>query len=94
MTSDTRRRGTTKAEDAQGTPTQSHISPSILVNNGSLLSRQRAARRFTVHESGFVGQGFGWEDHSAVLRSGFGVHGTIFKVRSSGFRVQILSFRV
>ena len=25
-------RGTTRAEDAQGTPTQSHISPSILVN--------------------------------------------------------------
>ena len=25
------RRGTTRAEDAQGTPTQSHISPSILV---------------------------------------------------------------
>jgi len=24
-------RGTTRAEDAQGTPTQSHISPSILV---------------------------------------------------------------
>ena len=24
-------RGTTKAEDSQGTPTQSHISPSILV---------------------------------------------------------------
>ena len=24
-------RGTTRAEDAQGTPTQSHVSPSILV---------------------------------------------------------------
>ena len=28
---DLSRRGTTRAEDAQGTPTQSHISPSILV---------------------------------------------------------------
>jgi len=25
-------RGTTRAEEAQGTPTQTHISPSILVN--------------------------------------------------------------
>jgi len=34
-------RGTTRAEDAQGTPTQSHISPSILVyeeNRHSFLS--------------------------------------------------------
>jgi len=29
-------RGTTKAEDAQGTPTQSHISPSILVYEDKL----------------------------------------------------------
>ena len=29
-------RGATRAEDAQGTPTQSHISPSILVYEGYL----------------------------------------------------------
>jgi len=30
-------RGTTRAEDVQGTPTQSHISPSILVYEDNLL---------------------------------------------------------
>ena len=30
-------RGTTRAEDAQGTPTQSHISPSVLVYEKYLL---------------------------------------------------------
>ena len=39
-------RGTTRAEDAPGTPTQNHISPSILVNedktdNTTLLRRRR-----------------------------------------------------
>ena len=32
-------RGTTRAEYAQGTPTQSHISPSILVYGDEVLSR-------------------------------------------------------
>jgi len=32
-------RGSTRAEDAQGTPTQSHISPSILVYEEELLIR-------------------------------------------------------
>ena len=32
-------RGTTRAEDAQGTPTQSHISPSILVYEGYVWCR-------------------------------------------------------
>ena len=31
---DLSRRGAVRAEDAQGTPTQSHISPSILVYDG------------------------------------------------------------
>ena len=33
-------RGTTRAEDAQGTPTQSHISPSILVYEDILLVQE------------------------------------------------------
>ena len=37
-------RGTTRAEDAQGTPTQSHISPSILVIMHN--KRESAAHRF------------------------------------------------
>ena len=32
--------GTTRAEDAQGTPTQSHISPSILVYEDILLVQE------------------------------------------------------
>jgi len=32
-------RGTTRAEDAQGTPTQSHISPSIVVYEHSVQPR-------------------------------------------------------
>ena len=36
------RRGTTRAEDAQGTPTQSHISPRILVNE------EKSVRAFAV----------------------------------------------
>ena len=41
-------RGTTKAEDAHGTPTQSHISPSILVYDCKWCSgeRWRARRAF------------------------------------------------
>jgi len=31
-------RGAARAEDAQGTPTQSHISPSILVNDDKRVS--------------------------------------------------------
>ena len=34
-------RGTTRAEDAQGTPTQSHVSPSILVYEENLLDDPR-----------------------------------------------------
>ena len=36
-------RGTTKAEDAQGTPTQSHISPSMIVYEDK-TPKQRARR--------------------------------------------------
>jgi len=36
-------RGTTRAEDAQGTPTQSHISPSILVCEDKFTSIRRYA---------------------------------------------------
>ena len=39
-------RGTTRAEDAQGTPTQSHISPSILVyEENRCLSQAEAGAR-------------------------------------------------
>ena len=31
-------RGTTRAEDAQGTPTESHLSPSMLVYEDNILS--------------------------------------------------------
>ena len=31
-------RGTARAEDAQGTPTQSHVSPSILVYEDTVLA--------------------------------------------------------
>jgi len=34
-------RGTARAEDAQGTPTQSHISPSILVYEDKKALRSR-----------------------------------------------------
>ena len=36
------RRGTTRAEDAQGTPTQSHISPSILVYEDLIIAGHTA----------------------------------------------------
>ena len=35
-------RGTTRAEDAQGTPNQSHMSPSILVYEVQLLTTHRS----------------------------------------------------
>jgi len=40
-------RGTTRAEDAQGTPTQSHISPSILLyeEKNVFVTRSVAMRR-------------------------------------------------
>jgi len=44
-------RGTTRAEDAQGTPTQSHISPSLLVYEEyvpTLLLRAGAEREFCI----------------------------------------------
>ena len=38
-------RGATRAEDAQGTPTQSHISPSILVYEDEIITRYTSIRR-------------------------------------------------
>jgi len=46
-----RGRETTRAEDAQGTPTQSHISPSILVPGVRGSVRTRRARRLRATRS-------------------------------------------
>jgi len=46
-------RGTTRAEDAQGTPTQSHISPSILVY-------EYKGSEVKVWVVGFSAEGFGF----------------------------------
>jgi len=37
------RRGTTRAEDAQGTPTQSHISPSIIVYEATFQGERQSS---------------------------------------------------
>ena len=42
-TLDKLRGGTTRAEDAQGTPTQSHLSPSILIGEDKPLHEKRSA---------------------------------------------------
>jgi len=50
-------RGTTRAEDAQGTPTQSHISPSILVyedNKEDTSDDQDLSIHHSPHFSGAV----------------------------------------
>ena len=50
-------RGTARAEDAQGTSTQSHTSPSILVNEGNTRSTRRTQCRPQRGRSGFRVQG-------------------------------------
>ena len=47
--------GTTRAEDAQGTPTQSHISPSIQVyeDKSSFLDCSRSTFRSAIHTSNY-----------------------------------------
>ena len=50
-------RGTTRAEDAQGTPTQSHISPSIQVYKDDLVERGGLWRVEREGGSGEVPQG-------------------------------------
>jgi len=49
-TTRSRRTGAARAEDAQGTPTQSHISPSILVHEETIRPEQN---QFVVLESDF-----------------------------------------
>ena len=41
-------RGTARAEDAQGTPTQSHISPSILVYEDSRLDLENGSSQLRI----------------------------------------------
>ena len=48
-------RGTTRAEDARGTPTQSHVSPSILVYEGN-MPKQNHAQDVNVRQ-GLAGAG-------------------------------------
>ena len=47
-------RGTTRAEDAQGTPTQSHIPPNILVYEDKVLRIGRAGALWGVPPHGLV----------------------------------------
>ena len=75
------RKGTTRAEDAQETPTQSHISPSILEYENQLpwveavtLSTRREDR-------------VGRELAEGVSGFGFGIQGPGVWVWDSGFRV-------
>ena len=86
------RRGTARAEDAQGTPTQSHISPSLLVHehksfNASECRYSGFGFRFSVF--GLRVSGF----RSRVSGYGFRVSGFEFYVSSFGFRFSGFGFR-
>ena len=61
------RRGTTKAENAPEAPTQSHVSPSILVYEESMATGSNSAwsERVEVEHS----NRFGWERGRGVPRS-------------------------
>ena len=83
-------RGTTRAEDAHGTPTQSHISPSILVyENYQLLAVRRECdgeNAFCVALEAVDNRPVRLE-HLEFRGSGFGVLGLGFESLGFGFWV-------
>ena len=85
-------RGAARAEDAQGTPTQNHVSPSILVYEektrveGLTLLRDNL---FAVLSFEFRISVFGFR----VQVSGFGFQVSVFKVSGFGFSVSGFEFQ-
>ena len=91
--------GFTRAEDAQGTPTQSHTSPSILVYaEKPALFYTRKRYQFLAWSGRFCGQQTR-QIHVQPLEirvSGFGfrVSGFRFRIPGFGFRISGFGFRV
>ena len=81
-----------RAEAAQGTPTQTHISPSILVYKEYAPAGWEGFRDsgFGIRDPGFGFQvpGFGVRD------SGFRFRVPGFGIRYSGFRFRVLGFGI
>jgi len=80
-------RGAARAEDAQGTPNQSHISPSILVYKDYRAKSIQKNFEKRVEEAQLPVQPSPGVRH-LFQGSGFRVQGSDFRVQGSGFRIQ------
>ena len=76
-------RGTTRAEDAQGTPTQSHISPSIQVYEDYLAAFGGRQTSFRISTSRFRG-GLVVKAHRLLYHSALGLR--VMKKKKEGVK--------
>ena len=91
-------RGAARAQDAQGTLTQSHKSRSILVQEDDKMPLWKRGGRGMLGRGGpcptWLRAGLGFEVWELGLGLGFGVWSLGWGVPGSGFRVQASGFRV